>query len=158
MLGPRPPERVPHPTPNLGRCACPPTPCHPFHISHPSLVAPPLPPMLVPLPPPVPHPQGTLRGFDQCVNIIIEDSYERVYSASAGVEQVPPQHHSPSKSCKEKQFRKPFAWIASDRFISYHLKKSRTAHSPDTHLNETGGTIAGRHERRTMQTPCPVPW
>uniref|UniRef100_A0A7S1NW03 U6 snRNA-associated Sm-like protein LSm8 n=1 Tax=Eutreptiella gymnastica TaxID=73025 RepID=A0A7S1NW03_9EUGL len=35
------------------------------------------------------HIVGTLRGFDQCVNIIIEDSHERVYSTSAGVEQVP---------------------------------------------------------------------
>jgi len=35
------------------------------------------------------HVVGTLRGFDQCVNVIIEDSHERVYSATQGVEQVP---------------------------------------------------------------------
>ena len=32
--------------------------------------------------------QGTLKGFDQTINLILDDSYERVYSASAGVEQV----------------------------------------------------------------------
>nr|WJH19444.1 U6 snRNA-associated Sm-like protein LSm8 [Euglena gracilis] len=35
------------------------------------------------------HIVGTLRGFDQCVNVIVEESYERVYSATQGVEQVP---------------------------------------------------------------------
>ena len=33
--------------------------------------------------------QGTLRGFDQSINIIIEDAVERVFSATAAVEQVP---------------------------------------------------------------------
>jgi len=31
---------------------------------------------------------GTLKGFDQTINIILEDTHERVFSASAGVEQV----------------------------------------------------------------------
>jgi len=32
---------------------------------------------------------GTLRGFDQTINIILDDSHERVFSATGGVEQVP---------------------------------------------------------------------
>lgn len=32
--------------------------------------------------------QGTLRGFDQTVNVILAGSHERVYSTSSGVEQV----------------------------------------------------------------------
>jgi U6 snRNA-associated Sm-like protein LSm8 len=31
---------------------------------------------------------GTLRGFDQAINIILDDSHERVFSATDGVEQV----------------------------------------------------------------------
>ncbi|CAG2117185.1 unnamed protein product [Medioppia subpectinata] len=31
---------------------------------------------------------GTLKGFDQTVNVILDDSHERVYSSSHGVEQV----------------------------------------------------------------------
>ena len=31
---------------------------------------------------------GTLKGFDQTINIILEDTHERVFSAGAGVEQV----------------------------------------------------------------------
>ncbi|XP_065830105.1 U6 snRNA-associated Sm-like protein LSm8 [Oscarella lobularis] len=31
---------------------------------------------------------GLLKGFDQTVNIILDDSHERVFSASAGIEQV----------------------------------------------------------------------
>ncbi|XP_003383057.1 PREDICTED: U6 snRNA-associated Sm-like protein LSm8 [Amphimedon queenslandica] len=31
---------------------------------------------------------GTLKGFDQTVNIILSNSHERVYSSSSGVEQV----------------------------------------------------------------------
>mmetsp|Transcript_25529 Transcript_25529/g.37693 ORF Transcript_25529/g.37693 Transcript_25529/m.37693 type:complete len:95 (+) Transcript_25529:89-373(+) len=31
---------------------------------------------------------GILRGFDQTVNIVLEESHERVFSSSAGVEQV----------------------------------------------------------------------
>ncbi|KAI5701829.1 U6 snRNA-associated Sm-like protein LSm8 isoform X1 [Diaphorina citri] len=31
---------------------------------------------------------GTLKGFDQTINIILDDSHERVYSPTAGVEQV----------------------------------------------------------------------
>ncbi|KAI1304126.1 U6 snRNA-associated Sm-like protein LSm8 [Halotydeus destructor] len=31
---------------------------------------------------------GTLKGFDQTINIILDDSHERVYSGSQGVEQV----------------------------------------------------------------------
>lgn len=31
---------------------------------------------------------GTLKGFDQTINIILDDSHERVYSANQGVEQV----------------------------------------------------------------------
>lgn len=33
--------------------------------------------------------QGYLRGFDQTVNLIVDECHERVYSQSAGVEQVP---------------------------------------------------------------------
>lgn len=32
---------------------------------------------------------GTLRGFDQAINIILEESHERVFSLTGGVEQVP---------------------------------------------------------------------
>ncbi|XP_075228748.1 U6 snRNA-associated Sm-like protein LSm8 [Lycorma delicatula] len=31
---------------------------------------------------------GTLKGFDQTINLILDDSHERVYSMSQGVEQV----------------------------------------------------------------------
>jgi U6 snRNA-associated Sm-like protein LSm8 len=31
---------------------------------------------------------GTLKGFDQTINLILDDSYERVYSTAQGVEQV----------------------------------------------------------------------
>ncbi|CAF2414624.1 unnamed protein product [Rotaria sp. Silwood2] len=31
---------------------------------------------------------GTLRGFDQAINIILEESHERVFSSTDGVEQV----------------------------------------------------------------------
>ncbi|CAF1443124.1 unnamed protein product [Adineta ricciae] len=31
---------------------------------------------------------GTLRGFDQAINIILDDSHERVFSSASGVEQV----------------------------------------------------------------------
>jgi len=31
---------------------------------------------------------GTLKGFDQTINLILDDSYERVYSTGQGVEQV----------------------------------------------------------------------
>lgn len=31
---------------------------------------------------------GTLRGFDQAINIILDDSHERVFSSTNGVEQV----------------------------------------------------------------------
>jgi U6 snRNA-associated Sm-like protein LSm8 len=33
--------------------------------------------------------QGTLRGFDQTVNVVLEESHERVFSESAAVELVP---------------------------------------------------------------------
>lgn len=32
--------------------------------------------------------QGTLKGFDQTINIILDESHERVYSSTTGVEQV----------------------------------------------------------------------
>ncbi len=32
--------------------------------------------------------QGNLKGFDQTLNIILEESHERVFSTAAGVEQV----------------------------------------------------------------------
>ena len=32
---------------------------------------------------------GTLRGFDQAINIILEESHERVFSSTGCVEQVP---------------------------------------------------------------------
>jgi len=32
--------------------------------------------------------QGTLKGFDQTINIILDDSHERVYSLNQGVEQI----------------------------------------------------------------------
>lgn len=31
---------------------------------------------------------GNLKGFDQTINIILEESHERVFSPNAGVEQV----------------------------------------------------------------------
>lgn len=31
---------------------------------------------------------GTLKGFDQTINCIIDDTHERVYSSTTGVEQV----------------------------------------------------------------------
>lgn len=31
---------------------------------------------------------GTLKGFDQTINLILDDSFERVYSSGQGVEQV----------------------------------------------------------------------
>ena len=31
---------------------------------------------------------GTLKGFDQTVNLILDESHERVFSSSHGVEQV----------------------------------------------------------------------
>ncbi|CAN0225660.1 unnamed protein product, partial [Ectocarpus fasciculatus] len=31
---------------------------------------------------------GNLKGFDQTINIILEESHERVFSTGAGVEQV----------------------------------------------------------------------
>ena len=31
---------------------------------------------------------GTLKGFDQNINIILDDTHERVYSSTTGVEQV----------------------------------------------------------------------
>lgn len=32
---------------------------------------------------------GTLRGFDQAINIILEESHQRVFSANEGVELIP---------------------------------------------------------------------
>lgn len=37
---------------------------------------------------PVSLAQGFLRGFDQTVNLILDECHERVYSQTAGVEQV----------------------------------------------------------------------
>lgn len=34
-----------------------------------------------PRPPHVPPPQGTLRGFDQACNLILDECFERVYSS-----------------------------------------------------------------------------
>jgi len=31
---------------------------------------------------------GTLKGFDQTINLVLDDSYERVYSSTQGIEQV----------------------------------------------------------------------
>ncbi|EEB15970.1 lsm1, putative [Pediculus humanus corporis] len=31
---------------------------------------------------------GTLRGFDQTINLILDESHERVYSQTQGIEQV----------------------------------------------------------------------
>lgn len=31
---------------------------------------------------------GTLRGFDQTINLILDESHERVFSTNTGVEQV----------------------------------------------------------------------
>ena len=35
------------------------------------------------------HVVGTLRGFDQVTNVILEDCSERVYSSESGVEEAP---------------------------------------------------------------------
>lgn len=32
--------------------------------------------------------KGTLKGFDQTINLILDESHERVFSSSQGVEQV----------------------------------------------------------------------
>ncbi len=32
-------------------------------------------------------PQGTLRGFDQATNLIVDDCHERVYSSKVGEEE-----------------------------------------------------------------------
>jgi U6 snRNA-associated Sm-like protein LSm8 len=32
---------------------------------------------------------GMMKGFDQTINVVLEDSHERVYSESAGVAQIP---------------------------------------------------------------------
>ncbi|KAK2170610.1 hypothetical protein NP493_1147g00081 [Ridgeia piscesae] len=32
--------------------------------------------------------QGTLKGFDQTINLILDESHERVFSSGQGVEQV----------------------------------------------------------------------
>ena len=32
--------------------------------------------------------KGTLKGFDQTVNLILDESHERVFSSGSGVEQV----------------------------------------------------------------------
>ena len=32
--------------------------------------------------------QGTLKGFDQAVNLILDESHERVFSPDCGVQQV----------------------------------------------------------------------
>jgi len=53
-------------------------PPHPTHTHTPSYF-----PSL-----PFSYPQGTLRGFDQTVNLILAGSHERVYSTSSGVEVV----------------------------------------------------------------------
>ena len=37
---------------------------------------------------PLPFFQGNLRGFDQTINLILDESHERVFSLTAGVEQV----------------------------------------------------------------------
>ncbi|KAL5014193.1 hypothetical protein ScPMuIL_008463 [Solemya velum] len=31
---------------------------------------------------------GTLKGFDQTINLVLDESHERVYSSTQGVEQV----------------------------------------------------------------------
>lgn len=31
---------------------------------------------------------GTLKGFDQTINVILDESHERVFSTTAGIEQV----------------------------------------------------------------------
>ncbi|XP_022099908.1 U6 snRNA-associated Sm-like protein LSm8 [Acanthaster planci] len=31
---------------------------------------------------------GTLKGFDQTINLILDESHERVYNSASGVEQV----------------------------------------------------------------------
>jgi small nuclear ribonucleoprotein (snRNP)-like protein len=65
--------------------------------------APPPPPARRPLTPPTPslpaatvsvitndgrHIVGTLRGYDQATNLILDDSHERVYSEGAGAEAI----------------------------------------------------------------------
>ena len=32
--------------------------------------------------------QGTLKGFDQVINLILDESHERVYNTVTGVDQV----------------------------------------------------------------------
>ncbi len=35
------------------------------------------------------HLVGTLRGYDQATNLILDDAHERVYQDDAGVETIP---------------------------------------------------------------------
>jgi small nuclear ribonucleoprotein (snRNP)-like protein len=39
---------------------------------------------------------GLLKGFDQTTNVILDECHERVFSSSAGVEQVWENTHAPS--------------------------------------------------------------
>ena len=40
---------------------------------------------------------GTLKGFDQTVNLILDDTHERVFSSTNGVEQVRYMKHNVTK-------------------------------------------------------------
>ena len=40
---------------------------------------------------------GTLKGFDQTVNLILDDTHERVFSSTNGVEQVTYMKHNVTK-------------------------------------------------------------
>lgn len=92
MSARRSPGLLPDP---LSRCTAP-SPHPDARIRHPTPMHGPVTPSRCTDPPPAPlptrlHPtraQGVLRGFDQATNVILDESHERVYSSSAGVEQL----------------------------------------------------------------------
>ena len=45
---------------------------------------------------------GTLKGFDQTVNLILDDTHERVFSSTNGVEQVRYMKHNVTKMNSKK--------------------------------------------------------
>ena len=47
---------------------------------------------------------GTLKGFDQTVNLILDDTHERVFSSTNGVEQVRYMKHNVTKMNSIKNF------------------------------------------------------
>ena len=49
---------------------------------------------------------GTLKGFDQTINIILDDTHERVFSTTQGVEQVRNTHPNSCRNDLSQPFLK----------------------------------------------------